>query len=395
MLSYACRRMPPGQPHVALNLVYLVPGEVGGMEIYARELIPALLAERPGLRLTALINREAAEAGGGPWGELIPAVTIPVNASSRVEWVRGEQQYLPRAAQRVGADVVHSLASTAPLWGRFRRVTTIHDLIYHHYPEAHFGLRSLGMRTLLPAAARRSDRVIAISDATRDDLIEVLGLPPERIDIALNGVGRDVAGKPVAEAELRRELDLGDRRIVLSVSAKRPHKNLMRLLEAHAEMDSADRPVLVIPGYATPYEAELTERAQALGTASDVRFLGWVEGGTLEGLYAAADVFVFPSLYEGFGLPVLEAMRRGVPVACSDRSSLPQVAGDAALLFDPEDVASIRGAIERVLADPAEAELMRAAGRAQAERFTWAATARATIASYERALGRPPLPRRS
>jgi glycosyltransferase involved in cell wall biosynthesis len=386
--------MPTGRPHVALNLVYLVPGEVGGMEIYARELIPALLAERPGLRLTALINEEASEAAGGPWGELIPAVTIPVKARSRVEWVRGEQQYVPRAAQRIGADVVHSLASTAPLTGRFLRVTTIHDLIYHHYPEAHFGLRSLGMRTLLPAAARRSHRVIAISDATRDDLIEVLGVPEDRIDVALNGVGRDVAGTPVAEADLRRELDLGDRRIVLSVSAKRPHKNLMRLLEAHAQMDAENRPVLIIPGYATPYEAELTARAQALGTASDVRFLGWVEGGMLEGLYAAADVFVFPSLYEGFGLPVLEAMRRGVPVACSDRSSLPQVAGDAALLFDPEDVASIRRAIERVLTDPAEAELMRAAGRAQAERFTWAATARATLASYDRALRGPTLPRR-
>jgi len=99
-------------------------------------------------------------------------------------------------------------------------------------------------------------------------------------------------------------------------------------------------------------------------------------------------VFVFPSLYEGFGLPVLEAMRRGVPVACSNRSSLPEVAGDAALLFDPEDPRAITAAIERLLRDPAEAQRLRSAGREQAARFTWAATARATVASYERALGR-------
>jgi glycosyltransferase involved in cell wall biosynthesis len=120
----------------------------------------------------------------------------------------------------------------------------------------------------------------------------------------------------------------------------------------------------------------------------DVRFLDWVSGSELEGLYALADVFVFPSLYEGFGLPVLEAMRRGLPVACSDRSSLPEVAGDAALLFDPEDPRAITAAIERVLGDPAEAQRLRDAGHAQAGRFSWAATARATAASYERAMGR-------
>lgn len=380
--------------HVALNLVYLVPGEIGGMEVYARELIPALMAERPDLRLTALVNREAADAGDGPWGDLVPAVTIPVRARSRVEWVRGEQQLVPPAAHRIGAGVVHSLASTAPLWGRFKRVTTIHDLIYHHYPDAHFGLRTLGMRTLLPAAARRSHRVIAISDATRDDLIEVFGLSPDRIDVALQGLGREPSAPPLPEGEVRRRLDLGDRPLVLSVSAKRPHKNLMRLLDAHARLGDDPRPVLVIPGYATPHEEELKARAAELGIERDVRFPGWVDDATIEGLYAAADLFVFPSLYEGFGLPVLEAMRRGVPVACSNRSSLPQVAGDAALLFDPSDTGSIRAAIERVLESPAEAELMRAAGRAQAERFTWEATARATVASYERALATPTLPRR-
>ena len=373
--------------HVGLNLVFLVPGETGGMEIYARELIAALATGRPNLRLTAFVNREAA-ASGDSWAQVADVVTVPVHARNRVQWVRGEQQLLPGLARKAGVDVLHSLASTAPIAGRFRRVVTIHDLHYRVVPEAHFGVRGLGMRVLVPLAAHRSHRIIAISQSTAADIRRYLRVPPSRVDVIPEGVGASPAGDPEPEAALRERHGLGDRAVALSVSAKRPHKNLMALLEAVAAMPAQRRPVLVIPGYATPHEQQLRERAQALGIGDDVRFLGWVSGAELEGLYALASVFVFPSLYEGFGLPVLEAMRRGVPVACSNRSSLPEVAGDAALLFDPEDPRAITATIERLLRDPAEAQRLRAAGREQAARFTWAATARATVASYERALGR-------
>jgi glycosyltransferase involved in cell wall biosynthesis len=372
--------------HVGLNLIYLVPGETGGMEVVARELIPALVAARPDLKLTAFINEEAAEAGGGPWGELIPAVTVPVRARNRVGWVRGEQQYLPRLAAREGVDLVHSLASTAPIRGRFRRVVTIHDLIYRAYPEAHQGVLSQGMRILVRLAAQRSDRILAESENTRDDIVRYLGVTAAKIDVVPNGVGSTFSVDPLPSAEVRARHELGDRRYVLSVSAKRPHKNLIRLLEALALIPPDRRPMLVVPGYPTWHEGELRERAHALGLDGEVRFPGWVSDDELEGLYASAACFVFPSLYEGFGMPVLEAMRRGVPVACSDRSSLPEVAGDAALMFDPERPEQIAAAIEELLTDPAQAERLRAAGRERAARFSWEATARATIASYERAL---------
>src|SRR5437667_2634114 len=128
--------------HVGLNLIFLVPGETGGMEVAVRELIPELVAAAPEVRFTAFVNREASETRDGPWGELVPAVTVPVRARRRVEWVRGEQQLLPRLARRAGVDVLHSLASTAPAWGPFARVVTIHDLIYRLHPEAHQGLRT-------------------------------------------------------------------------------------------------------------------------------------------------------------------------------------------------------------------------------------------------------------
>jgi glycosyltransferase involved in cell wall biosynthesis len=376
--------------HVGLNLIFLVPGETGGMEVAARELIPALLAAAPaGMRFTAFINREAAASGDGPWGELLPAVTVPVSARNRAQWVLGEQALLPRQAARAGVDLVHSLASTAPLHGRFRRVVTIHDLIYARFPEAHSGMRGKGMRVLVPWAARRSERVIADSQSTRDDLVRLLGMDPERIDVVPLGLGALRRQTPMAEREVRARFDLGERRIVLSLSAMRPHKNLARLIGALARIPADSRPLLVLPGYQTWHEGELRERAASAGVAADVRFPGWVSGAELEGLWAIADCFVFPSLYEGFGLPVLEAMARGVPVACSNAASLPEVAGDAALLFDPNDEPAITAALLRLLQDSALRERMRSRGLIRAGEFTWERAARLTLASYARALARP------
>ena len=383
--------MNGGQPiHIALNLVFLVPGEVGGMETYARELIPRLAA-RQGLRVTCLVNRDAAETGGGPWGEVAPMEVLPVSARNRLEWVRGEQQYVPRLAKRRGCDLVHSLASTAPLWGAVPRVTTIHDLNYLKVPDAHFGLRGLGMRVLVPAAARRSRRILVDAASTRADLSADLGTPADKIDVVPLGVSPPPAVPVEAAARARASLSLpADRPLVLSVSAKRPHKNLERLLQALAATPGEHRPLLVVPGYPTEYEAELRRRAVELGVADDVRWPSWVSPADLEGLYAAAACLVFPSLYEGFGLPVLEAMARGVPVASSNRSSLPEVAGDAALLFDPEDPAAIARAMTRLLSDRELRERLGRAGRERAAAFTWERTAELTAASYARALpGRP------
>src|SRR5262249_34902828 len=157
---------------------------------------------------------------------------------------------------------------------------------------------------------------------------------------------------------------------------KRPHKNLKRLLEALALIPRDRRPVLVLAGHATPYERELRNHAARLGLDEDARFVGWVPNEELEGLYRSSTCFVFPSLYEGFGLPVLEAMSRAVPVACSGRGALAEVADDAAVTFDPEQPRAIADAIEKVLGDPRERERLRRAGPVNAGRFTWEETAR-------------------
>ncbi len=161
------------------------------------------------------------------------------------------------------------------------------------------------------------------------------------------------------------------------------------MIDALAQIDASRRPLLVATGYETPYDDELRARADAAGVAADVRLPGWLADADLEGLYALAAVVAFPSLYEGFGLPVLEAMARGVPVVTSGRSSLPEVAGDAALLVDPTSSAEIAAALERVLADDALRKRMRSDGLAQAARFSWDRTAELTLASYRRALAGP------
>jgi glycosyltransferase involved in cell wall biosynthesis len=363
---------------VALNLAFLAPGEQGGLETYARELTRALAA-RGDVELVLLLNRLLARER--EWGELGEPVVLPVDPRRRIEWVLADQVQAPRAAARRRADVLHSLASTAPAAGPFRRVVTVHDLNYLVHPDTHFGVLTLGMRVLVPLAVRRSHRTIAPSESTRRDLVERLGADPARVDVVPEGVGQ----APAPPGELPAGID-GDRPLVLSVSAKRPHKNLARLIAALALVPPEERPLLVLPGYPTPHEAELREQAERAGVAGDVLFLGWVSAGELEALHRAAAFTVFPSLYEGFGLPVLEAMARGVPVATSERGSLREVAGDAALLFDPEDERSIADAMRRLLRDGELRERLARAGEERAARFSWEAAAEATLATYRRAL---------
>ena len=308
---------------------------------------------------------------------------IRLNARSRVRRVVAEQTLLPRAARRARIDLLHNLFTTAPAWPRVPQVTTILDVIYKRFPETHPGLLTYGMRLLVPLSARRSRRVLTLSEAAKDDIVRFLGVSPERVDVTYLGPGIHADMTPVDEQQVRRRLELPDGPLVLTVSAKRPHKNLERLIDAVGLLPF---PVtLVAPGYTTAFEDSLRRHADAVAPGR-VRFTGWVDEATLEGLYAAATAFVFPSLAEGFGLPVLEALARGVPVACSNTSSLPEVAGDAVLYFDPMSPSAISRAIERLVTDDDLRDQLRAAGPAQAGQFSWDKTAAETIASYERAL---------
>jgi glycosyltransferase involved in cell wall biosynthesis len=369
---------------VGLNLLHLVPGRTGGSEIYAMRLIPALL-EGDGLDLVLFASREGAPAiRAEPWARDVELVELPVRAAGRTRRVLAEQTALPRAVRRARVDLLHNLFTTAPAAPGVPQATTILDLIYRRFPEAHAGLLSHGMRMLVPLSAKRSERIIAISEATKSDVVSYLGVDPARVDVTYLAPGFTGDLDPEPEAALRERHSLGDAPIVLSVSAHRPHKNLERLIDAVAALEM--RAILVVPGYETRWDDQLEDHVRRRGAEERVRFLGWISDAELEGLYDAATCLAFPSLAEGFGLPVLEAMSRGLPVACSSATSLPEVAGEAAVYFDPLDVPAMTGAIAEVLGDPDLRGRLAAAGREQAARFTWERTAGGTRRSYERAL---------
>jgi len=371
--------------HLGLDLLFLVPGESGGRETYARELLGAL-RELPGnLRVTTFVNGETAAAGPGWWtaGADRTVALRRVRARSPVAWALGETVAVAHAASHAGVDVLHAPANFAPWWGSFARVLTVHDVLFRARPDLVAPAMRLGTEALVPTAARRADVVITVSAASRGTIAAELGVTPERIHVVPNGVAPPDARGDAARG--RALAATAGRPLVLTVATALAHKNLDGLLEGLARLDPSKRPVLAIAGHGTDGVA-LARSASTLGVESDVRRLGAVPAGTLEDLWAAADATITTTLYEGFGLPVLEAMSRGVPVACSDLPVLREVAGDAAVWLDPTDAASVASALRQVLAAGPERERRVAAGRELAAGYSWRAAAARTRELYELSL---------
>lgn len=370
---------------IGLNLLYLVPGEVGGTEILARELIGELARLRPDDEFVAYCGREAGATLPDPaWPENVHVSVLPFHARNKPLRVACELLMLPLRAARDKVALLHSLGVTSPLWGGRVRVVSIHDLIFHHHPGTFPKAAQKGLDLLVPLGARRAERVITISNASAEDLTATFGIAREKIDVTYLGAGFESHGERTGEQVLRERFELGDDQFALCVASGLEHKNIPRLLEAFA---ASSVPRLVVVGHAGLEQPRLIAEAERLGITGRVRFTGWIDRADLEGLYAAARLFVYPTLIEGFGMPVLEAMRRGTPVACSNSSSLPEVAGDAAVLFDPLDPAAITRAIDSLASDDALRESLVAKGREQAAKFSWRRCAEETWASYERALG--------
>ncbi len=371
---------------VGLDLLYLVPGETGGRETYARELVPALLERSPELELVAFVNRDAGAQLAAELGEGICAVVLPISARRRGQWALGELALVSVAARRARVELLHSMANFAPTWGGFRRVVTIHDLQYKAVPELLSWPMRAGTSALLVPAARRADRIIAVSAAGREEIVAGLGAARNRIDVVPNGV-RPASPSPSTNG-VRERLGLGQGAVALAVATNLPHKNLTALIEALALLAPEERPMLVLVGHGTDEEA-LRARVAAAGLTETVRLLGARSIEELDSLYALATCLVLPTLHEGFGLPVLEAMARSLPVICSDIPALREVAGNAALYFDPRSPEHIATRMVEVITDQALADRLRELGRARAGAFSWSAAAEGTLASYRRALDGP------
>jgi glycosyltransferase involved in cell wall biosynthesis len=365
-----------------------------------RETVEALAAlpEPPALTLFYGRERTAVAEAGVAW---------LADLAARRPWVRRRRlplsprwtsflwlrHRLPLPVEAVTGPVDALLAPdfVAPPAARARTVVTVHDLSYLTVPQyADPGLRQY-LATAVPRSLRRAAHVVAVSEATRRDIIAHLGLPPGRVTTVYNGVDpRFRPLDPAARAATRARLGLPER-FILTVGTIEPRKNHVGLLRAFVRLAAAQPDLsLLIGGRRGWLDGPIFEEAARLGLGERVRFLGAVPDADLPALLGAASVFAFPSWYEGFGLPPLEAMACGTPVVTSNASSLPEVVGEAGLLVDPGDDAALAAALGRALTDEAlRADLARR-GPDRAARFTWAATARRLLEVFQRALTTPP-----
>ena len=316
-----------------------------------------------------------------------PAGAAPPPPVRRILW---EQTLLPIRARRERWDVLHCPVNVLPLIVPCASVVTIHDTAFLAAPETMTWARQRYLRTQIARSIRQADQVLTVSRATADDLMRAFDVPADRITVTpLAADARFRPATPNALDHFRRQHDL-HRPYILSVGTREPRKNIARLVRAFARIASTVAHDLVLVGPAGWLESELDEAIRNLPAPvrARIRLTGFVPDDDLPLWYAAADVFAYPALHEGFGLPVLEAMACGVPVVTSNTSSLPEIAGDAALLVDPLDERALADAIARVIGDDPLAEDLRRRGRARARHFSWDETARLTVAGYHAAFAR-------
>lgn len=363
-----------------------------GIGRYTRELVTALLTLDPSHHYTIF-----AATGGLPGGRWSSEVERLRDTGHRQLSLRGlpvSDDWLARLWHRVRLPIPIELITghldlfyspdftLPPTRARAHTLLTVHDLSFFHHPDAFVPALRRYLERVVPRSIERADVVLADSAHTRSDLLVLFGVPPEGVEVIRPGVDTRFRPPPPSTGHrptpehLHKKYGIGDEPYILSLGTLQPRKNYIRLIQAFAKMKAntgcygstgSDTRLLIAGGYGWLYDDIVSEADKH----DRVRLLGFVEDEDLPALYRHAALFAFPSLYEGFGLPVLEAMACGVPVVCSNTSSLPEVAGDAALLVDPVDVDAMSAAMDLALEDDDLRRRMIERGLTQAARFTW------------------------
>lgn len=354
---------------VAVDLVYFT-GRKGGTESYARELFSALGTE-PDLRFVGIANKEL-QGRAVDWfpGEV---VHLPVSGESRVQWAAAVGFALGPRARALRADLLHCPANFGPVVRVLPTVVTVHDLLPLRHPEWVPGGRAAAVRWLARRTIAAADRIIADSEATAVDVRQLTGRASYDIDVVMLGAPTVSSVRVTAPPS---------RPFVLAGGNRMPHKNFERLIEAWTLIPGAERPRLVITGSHGDDPLRAVVRRWQL--EDDVELRGWVSADELAELYASASAYVFPTMFEGFGLPVLEAMAAGCPVVGSDLPVLREVGGDAMVYFEPRAPAGIAAAVRQVVGDHDLQRDLQAAGRLRVQQLTWEQTASRTADVYRR-----------
>lgn len=361
-----------------------------GLSRYTTSLVEAMMRLGPGrVDLRLFYNRHSGHAAPQAWnqlatsslpmGQLAWRLSVLASSATRIP-------YFPLQGAYRGCDVYHATEHLLP-WLPLPTVLTVHDVIFEHYPQYHTWTNRTFLRLAMPLFARRATRIIAVSRATARDLTQLYGIDADKIAVIYEGVDAAFRPPPVDIIGAVRQRYSSDRPYLLMVGTLEPRKNHALAFEVLARLKAAGYPHrLVIVGAEgwlfEPVRAQLAR----LDIDVDVIFTGYVPGEDLPALYAGAACFLMPSLYEGFGLPVLEAMACGAPVVCSDVSSLPELVGDAALMASPTDLDGMCAAVRRVLDNGGLADELRKRGVLRARRTSWDTAARETVEVYRAAI---------
>ncbi len=368
--------------HVVLN-AQLLAADAGyrnaGISHYIFNLINALPKVSDGIAYTVLVGPRRPEM---PGAMRVLATRWPTHRPvARILW---EQLAQPILLRKIGAELYHGLGFTLPILGTRKSVVTVYDLSFLHFPDAFKPWKQFYLSLFVRMSARKADRVIAISEHTRRDVIRLWKVPGDRVSVAYGGVSPDFRPLPPEDVSRFKEKHGIPEKFFLYLGTLEPRKNLPRLVEAYARAYGQDRslPPLVIAGARGWYYDEIFARVQALALEDRVFFPGFIPEEDLVLWYNAAEVFVYPSLYEGFGLPVLEAMACGKPVISSNAASLPEVVGEAGVMVPPEDVHALGQAMLSLWRDLDWRRSLASKAAKRARCFSWEETARATVAAY-------------
>ncbi|WP_129626572.1 glycosyltransferase family 4 protein [Candidatus Oscillochloris fontis] len=317
-----------------------------------------------------------------------PSHLPTINPRIRIPW---EQFLAPTLLRMTKASLYHGALNVVPFNCPVPSVVTIHDLAFIRFPQTFRAYNRTYLDFATRLSARRATRILAVSEHTKREVVGILGVPAERVVVTPNAARSHFRPPPPAELEAFRTRHGLPERFVLYVGTLEPRKNLTTLLDAYAEVTRRfpDVPLLVGGGKGWLYDT-IFERLEHLGLREQVKFVGYLDEEELPLWYAAATVFAFPSIYEGFGMPPLEAMACGTPVVTSNTSSLPEVVADAGLMVDPRSADALAAALCRVLGDPDLHADLRTRGLRRATHFTWATTAERTLRAYEQTVLTPP-----
>jgi glycosyltransferase involved in cell wall biosynthesis len=361
-----------------------VPADRGAHGRYVDGLVCALGAAGADLAVACQRADEERYSRLVPGARVVAAPPAIAHRPARLAW---EQSGLPLVAQQVNADVIHSPHYSMPLRPGVPTVVTVHDLTFFTEPDAHSPLTATFYKAAIRTSARRATRLIVPSKATRDELVRVLGPDPTSIDVAYHGVDHRLFHRPDAQKleQVGSRLGLHGQSYVAYLGTLEPRKNVPALIEgwAAAVADLPDPPALVLAG-GSGWSDEVDDAVAKVPAHLRIVRPGYLHFTDLPGYFGGAQVVAFPSIGEGFGLPVLEAMACGAPVLTTHRTSLPEVGGDAVAYTEPE-VSAITTTLRALLLDPDRRATLGDAGHARSREFTWATSAEAHMVSYERA----------